>query len=99
MSKLKKKGSNSYETTAHMEGQAEGQRDRQYFKGFFRLFAEDPASTTPADCHLKVKDKEYDTGLSKNYCITNSMQKTSSLDKSLPKIQQILGSHELNGHI
>ena len=36
-------------------------------------------NTTSADWHLKVK--EYDVGLTKNYCITVSMQKISSIDK------------------
>ena len=52
-------------------------------------------STTVADWHLKVKDIEYDDGLTKNYCITVSMQKVSSIHTL---IQQILGSHELNSH-
>ena len=44
---------------------------------------------------LKVKDIEYNVGLTKSYCITVSMQKISSIHEL---IQQILGSHELNGH-
>ena len=44
--------------------------------------------TTAVDWHLKVKNK--------SYCITDSMQKISSIHKL---IQQILGSHELNDHI
>ena len=36
-------------------------------------------STTAVDWHLKVKDKEYGVGLTKNYCITVSMQKISSI--------------------
>ena len=43
-------------------------------------------STTAVDWHLKAK----------NYCITVSMQKISSIHKL---IQQILGSHELNDHV
>ena len=42
-------------------------------------------STTAVDWHLKAK----------NYCITVSMQKISSIHKL---IQQILGYHELNDH-
>ena len=38
---------------------------------------------------------EYDAGLTKNYCITVSMQKINSIHKL---IQQVLGSHELNDH-
>ena len=55
-------------------------------------------STTAVDCHLKVKDIEYGVGPTKNYCTTVSMQKISSINKLILKIQQILGSHELNGH-
>ena len=52
-------------------------------------------STTAVAWHLKVKDIEYDVGLTKNNCITVSMQKNSSIHKF---IQQILGSHEINGN-
>ena len=45
--------------------------------------------------HLKVKDIEYNVGLTKNYCITVSTQKTSLIHTL---IQQILRSYELNGH-
>ena len=55
-------------------------------------------SSTAVDWHLKVKDIEYDVGLTKNYCITVSMQKISSIHKVIFKIQQILGSHQLNDH-
>ena len=51
------------------------------------------ASTTAVDWHLKVKNKKSNVALIKNYCITVSMQKFSSIHKL---IQQILGSHELN---
>ena len=52
-------------------------------------------SKTTVNWHLKVKDVEYNLGLTRSYCITVSMQKISSIHKL---IQQILGSHELNGH-
>ena len=52
-------------------------------------------SETGVNWHLKVKDIQYNVGLTKNYCITVSMQKISSIHKL---IQQILGSHEENGH-
>ena len=45
--------------------------------------------------HLKVKDIEYNVGLTKSYCITVSMQKSTTIHKL---IQQILRSHELNSH-
>ena len=44
---------------------------------------------------LKVKNMEYNVGLTNNYCILVSMQKVSSIHKL---IQQILGSHELNDY-
>ena len=50
---------------------------------------------TAVNWHLKVKNIEYNVGLAKGYRITVSMQKISSIHKL---IQQILGSHELNGH-
>ena len=50
------------------------------------------ASKTAINWHLKVKDIVYNAGLTKNYCITISIQKPS-IHKL---IQQILGSHELN---
>ena len=46
-------------------------------------------SKTAVNWHLKVKDIEYNVGLTKNYCITVSMQKISSIHKP---IQQILVS-------
>ena len=49
--------------------------------------------TIAVDWHFKVKNKKCDVGLIKNYCITVSMQKISSIHKL---IQQILGSHEPN---
>ena len=38
---------------------------------------------------------EYDAGLTKNFCITVSIQKFSSIQTLVLKIQQILGSYEL----
>ena len=52
-------------------------------------------SKTAENWHLKLKDMECNVGLTKSYCITVSMQKIISIHKL---IQQILGSHELNGH-
>ena len=51
-------------------------------------------STTTVDWHLKVKNKKCDIGLIKNYCITVSRQKISSISELI----QILQSHELNDH-
>ena len=52
-------------------------------------------SKTAVNWHLKVKDTEYNDGLTKSYCITVSMQEISSIHKL---IQQIFGFHKLNGH-
>ena len=52
-------------------------------------------SKTAVNWHLKVKDIEYNVGLTKSYSIKSSMQKISSIHEL---IQQILGSHEPNGH-
>ena len=71
-----------------------GGKDRQTL--FQRIIPATPmglTSKTAVNWHLKVKDIEYNVGLTKNYCITVSMQKISSIHKL---IQQILGSHELN---
>ena len=71
-------------------------KDRQIL--FHRILlstARGLTSTTAVDWHLKVKDIEYDIFLVKNYCITVSMQKTSSVHTP---IQQNLGSHELNDY-
>ena len=64
--------------------------------------SEDPSSYrqgankwTAVDWHLKAKSKKSNVGLTKNYCITVSMQKINSIHKF---IQQILGYHELNDH-
>ena len=57
-----------------------------------------PTSLTAVDWHLKVKGIKYSVGLTKNYCIKVSIQKISLIDTLIPKIKQILRSHELNGH-
>ena len=38
-------------------------------------------STTPLDWYLEAKNKKCNVGLIKNYCITVSMQKISSIHK------------------
>ena len=50
-----------------------------------------PTSTIGVDWHSKIKDTEYNVGLTKNDCITVSMQKISSIHKLILKTQQILG--------
>ena len=49
-------------------------------------------SKTAVNWHLKVKDIEYNVGLTKHYCITVSIKKVSIKIHKL--IQQILGSHD-----
>ena len=77
-------------------GQMSGGKDGKTL--FIRIL---PATTrgltskTAVNWHLEVKDIEYNVGLTKNCCITVSMQKISSIHKL---IRQILGSHELHGH-
>ena len=56
-------------------------------------YCQEVTSTIAVDWHLKAKNKKCNVGLIKNYCITVSMQKISSIHKL---IQQILGYHELN---
>ena len=55
-------------------------------------------STTTVDSHLKIKKKEYNVGLTKNYCITVSVQKICTIHKLTLNIQQVLGYYELNDH-
>ena len=74
-----------------------GGKDRQtLFHGILPATTRGLASKTAINWHLEVKDIEYNVGLTKNYCITVSMQKISSIHKL---IQQILGSHKLNDHV
>ena len=73
-----------------MSGGKDGQT---LFHRIFPATARALTGTAAVDWHLKVKNKKCDVGLIKNYCITVSMQKISSIHKL---IQQILGSHELN---
>ena len=76
--------------------QISGGKDAQIlFHGILPATARGLASKTAVNWHLKVKDIEYNVGLTKNYCITVSMQKISSIHKLT---QQILGSHELNDY-
>ena len=75
-----------------MSGGKDGQT---LFHRNFPATAKGLASTTGVDWHLRVKNKKFDVGLTKNYCITVSMQKISSIHKL---IQEIFGSHELKEH-
>ena len=65
---------------------------------FYRNLPAIAGELSAVDWHLKVKDAEYDVGLTKTYNITVSMHKIGSIHKLILKIQQILGSHELNDH-
>ena len=72
-----------------------GKDGQTLFHGILPATARALASKTAINWHLKVKYREYNVGLTQNFCITVSMQKISSIHKL---IQQILGSHELNDH-
>ena len=75
-----------------MSGSKDGQT---LFHGILPATARGLASKTAINWHLKVKNIEYNVGLTNNYCITVSMKKVSSIHKF---IQEILGSHELNDY-
>ena len=71
--------------------------DKPYFIGPFQL----PPGVQKVNCsRLAFKSQRYTVraGLTKNYCIKVNMQKISSIHKLNLKIQQILGSPELNSH-
>ena len=75
-----------------MSGSKDGQT---LFHGILPATARGLASKTAINWHLKVKNIEYNVGVTNNYCVTVSMQKVSSIDRL---IQQILGFHELNDY-
>ena len=79
-----------------MAGRKDGQT---LFHRILLATARGLTSTTAIDWCLKVKDIAYDVGLTKNYCITASMQKISSIHTLILKILQILGSRELNDEL
>ena len=72
-----------------------GKDGQTLFHRILPAIASGLTSKTAVKWHLKVKDIQHNVGLTRSYCITVSMQKISSIHKL---IQQILGSHELNGH-
>ena len=72
---------------------SQGKDGQTLFHGILPATARGLASKTAINWHLKVKDIEFNVGFIKNYYITVSMKKISSVHKL---IQQILGSHELN---
>ena len=79
-------------THRQMSGRKDGQT---LFHGILPATPRGLTSTNSVDWHLKAKNKKCNVALIKNYCITVSMQKISSIHKL---IQQILGYHELNDH-
>ena len=66
--------SNSKKTTQETTGWKDGQT---LFHGTLPGTTRGLTNITAVDWHLKVKDIEYDVGLTKNYCLTVSMQKIS----------------------
>ena len=75
--------------------QMSGSKDeRILFHGIRLATARGLASKAAINWHLKVKNIEYNVGLTNNYSITVSMKKVSSIHKFI----QILGSHELNDY-
>ena len=86
----------SWSNSKKTHWQMSGGKDRQtLFHRILPATARGLTSTTPVDWHLKVEDKKCDVGLIKNYCLTVSKQKISSIHKL---IQQIFRSHKLNDH-
>ena len=81
-----------------LEGQQDRRKDRPCFIGPFCLLQRVQRVHLLKTEHLKVRDIQCDVGLTKNFCITVSMQKTSSIHKLIFKIEPILGSKELNRH-
>ena len=79
-------------------GRQQGRKTETLFHETLLATAGGPTHTIAEDWHFKVKDIEYDSGLTKKYCITASMQKINSIRKLIFKINQILGSNELNYH-
>ena len=72
---------------------AGGKDGQTLFQKILPAIARGLTSTAAVEWHLKVKHIEYDTRLTKNYCIKATMRKISSIHTL---IQKILGSHELN---
>ena len=81
-----------FQENTQMSGSKDGQT---LFHAILPATARGLAGKPAINWHLKVKNIEYNVGLTNNYCITVSMQKVSSIHKI---IQEILGSHELNDY-
>ena len=86
-----------FQEKARTNGKTEGQTEP--FKAL-PATARGPTITNAVDWHVRVKITELDVDLTKNYCMTVSKQKISSIHNLTLKIETILGSHELNvqGH-
>ena len=63
----------------------------------YRTIPATARGSAAVDWHFKIKDIEHDVVLTKNICITASMQKINSIHKLILKIQLILRYHILNG--
>ena len=74
--------------------QQDWRMNRSYFMGPFDSYH---YGSNKYNCS-RLTFETYDVGLTKNYCMTVSMQKISSIHKLILMIHQILGSHKLSGH-
>ena len=83
----KNKNVNKLQVQTQTDGRKERRKNRQtLFHRTLLATVGGPTSITAVDRHLKVKDTEYDAGLTKNCCITTSLQKISSIHKLNLKI-------------
>ena len=78
--------SNPKNTRRQMSGGKDGQT---LFHRILPATARGLTSTTAVDWHLKAKNKKCNVGLIKNYCITVSMQKISSIHKLIRQILRL----------
>ena len=70
--------------------QTDGRKDGEtilYIVGSLLLLVGSLTNTTAGDWHLKVKDMEYHVSLTKNHCITVTMQTISSIYLLILKVQ------------
>ena len=81
-----------FQENTQMSGSKDGQT---LFHGILPATARGLARKTAKSWYLKVKNIEYNVGLTNNYYITLSMQKASAIHTL---IQEILGSHQLNDY-
>ena len=90
-------GSNCKKTPKQMAGR----KDRHtLFHRILPATARVLTSTTAVDWHVKVKDTKYNVGLTKNYFITVSMQKISSIHTLVLRESRFEGlMNYINGHL